>query len=183
MDFNLNQDQIIVIVAIASVLIGFLLTPSNVLREVFALIEKQVDVDNVVYTLKTLNEEYSFKKQKIEDLSLSIVELESVLEQMHERIKFVSSSGELQKLEDLEQQSIELKKLQTNIKSLKGRNEQKFNMAALISLVQSLYLDLYNQEISVKEVANLLNSGFGGTGVGGFGMSPNMDKPKSTPKM
>jgi uncharacterized coiled-coil protein SlyX len=178
MDFNLNQDQIIVIVAIASVLIGFLLTPSNVLREVFALIEKQVDVDNVVYTLKTLNEEYSFKKQKIEDLSLSIVELESVLEQMHERIKFVSSSGELQKLEDLEQQSIELKKLQTNIKSLKGRNEQKF-----ISLVQSLYLDLYNQEISVKEVANLLNSGFGGTGVGGFGMSPNMDKPKSTPKM
>lgn len=179
MEMELTQEVWLYIAVFTGVIIGMVLTPKNILKELFALSKINVDMNTTIQSLSILNKELELKTSQVENLNLSIHELEEVHMELVERIDFMKTNDDLVKLDELKEASKKFEKLQETIKRLQGKNESKFNMASLINMIQSLYFDLYNQELSIKEVSNLMNSGFASTGSFG-GM--NMNQTKSTRK-
>ena len=154
----ISNEMIFILSALVGLILGITLPKQGLLKEVFKLIELNIETKEAVYLIKSLNEEIQDKEELIETQKLSVAELEEVRLELIDRIEFLKDSPELKELEKLEIQSEKLKKLQDTIKSLKSKNEQKFNMSALINLVQSLYYDLYKENISIKEISNMINS-------------------------
>lgn len=171
---EMNQETLLMIAGFGGLFLGMAVSPNGLFKQTIKLIEMQPEINDAVYSVKILNEDIESKTKKVENLQLSIAELDEVHAQILERINFVQNNSELAKVDEMKEYSDKLSKLQETIKKLHTKNEKKFNMAALINIVQGLYLSLYNVELTVREVSDLINSGFGTNGsFGAISMSPS----------
>lgn len=176
---EMNQEILLLLAGLVGLILGMSVSPKGLLKQTIKVLEIQPELNDAVYSVKTLNEDIESKNRRIENLQLSISELDEVHAKLLERIQFIQNNSELAQVDEMREYSDKLSKLQDTIKKLHSKNEKKFNMAALINIVQGLYLSLYNVELSVREVSDLINSGFGTNGsFGAISMTPTQSNSR-----
>lgn len=176
--------KLLVATAIAGLVIGFLLTPRNILTEIIELIKLQPNLNTAKEILDRLSSEIQEKEEENQDLEMMVFDQQNKIEELKQRAAHIKESGELAKLSELSTQKQKLEKLKQTVSNLRGKNIHKFNVAALINLVQNLYFDLYQQEISIGEVNSMLNSSFGSnSSFGNMGITPQMNTKSSAPRI
>jgi hypothetical protein len=128
------------------------------LSKIEILINNNTDVIDLSSTISNLAIDIDNKKEILLELEAELENSQLAINRNMDRIEYLKNSGELKKLESLNQTVQNLNSIKSNLVSIQKKKEYRFNVAVLVSIVQELFEELYNEELDLLGVQDLMRA-------------------------
>jgi chromosome segregation ATPase len=128
--------------------------------------------------IDVINDEYNDKRHRVEELEDEIHQLSQELAREKQRLEFLKNSPELKSLEDVKEEISKLEEIKKTFKQINQTQMKRFSVVILVNIVKELYKELYNIDLSTKEVEDMINaySDSDSTGTSSRGGKSNLSK-------
>jgi len=151
-------------------------------KNIETMLEQNREVISLSSTIEILNRDMDKKNIRIAEMAEEINHQQENIDRLLQRADYVRNSGELQKLEELAQTTKNLRRIKENLSKIQGKNADRYNIGVLISLVQTQYEYIHNEELDMLGVQHLMedfsDSGSDSKGDALGGMAQKQTRPK-----
>ncbi len=173
-------------IGMGAFLLGYIAHSNNThkasTKSMETMLEQNKEVITLSSTLEILNRDIERKNNLIAELEGEASHQQDNINRLLERADYIRNSGELEKLDELAKTTKNLRRIKENLSKIQGRNVDRFNIGVLISIVQTLHDYIYNEELDLLGVQQLMED-FSDTGSDAGGdVFGEMNKKKSKTK-
>lgn len=122
------------------------------------LFSEHKEIVQLANHIDVINDEYNDKRHRVEELEDEIYQLSQELAREKQRLEFLKNSPELKSLEDVKEEISKLEQIKKTFKQINQTQMKRFSVVILVNIVKELYKELYNIDLSTKEVEDMINA-------------------------
>lgn len=147
-------------IGMGAFLLGYIAHSNNTHKASTKSIDTMLDQNREVITLSStieiLNRDIDKKNIRIAELAEEINHQRENIDRLIQRAEYVRNSAELEKLDELAKTTKNLRRIKENLSKIQGKNAEKFNTGVLITIVQTLHEHIYDKELDLLGVQELI---------------------------
>lgn len=125
-------------------------------KSIDTMLEQNKELIYLSSTIELLNRDIDKKNNLIVELEGEAAHQQENVNRLKERANYVRNSGELEKLDELATTTKNLRRIKENLSKIQEKNAQRFNISVLISLVQTQYEYIHEEELDILGVQHLM---------------------------
>jgi predicted nucleic acid-binding Zn-ribbon protein len=127
-------------------------------EDIDKLFSEHKEVVQLANHIDVINQTYHDRRHQVDDLEDEIYQLSQELAREKQRLEFLKNSPELKSLEDVKEEISKLEQIKKTFKQINQTQMKRFSVVILVNVVKELYKELYNIDLSTKEVEDMINA-------------------------